>query len=444
MNATNSSFDPVILAGYSAQDWGEKFTRHLAAKTGHAEFGVIDYRIFANDETSPVLTGIRKYDSSGIVVGKDDAGSQVPSKDGVNLRSADVVIIVGAAGSPNNNIIEAQMLTDIAKSGAARTITTVVPNLHYGRQDDNFEQRAPVGLLRTLDNLFARSDYAIICDPHNAHGTTLAMAKYPANYQHVHFAPVFSRQISELFAAHVIQRDNCVVMGLDAGGASRMRQDFAAAVREVAGLAMPERGKDLPYLDKARDRTTGKSSFSGVKNIAPEELRGKDVVIFEDMVDTGGSAIDGAKYLKEVCGVRSVSIFATNGHFSAKREAQKVLVPGEGEQRLKRTMSRKNRNPAASIKLIDASVASGVGIDTIFVSNNLDHRLTEPRMAQAIKSSPVIHEIDVTPFMAEIVWAVHNPDRSANSVSNRLSGSITVPYKPTALKAKSPLRNLRK
>lgn len=444
MNTTNSSFDPVILAGYSAQDWGEKFTRHLAAKTGHAEFGVIDYRIFANDETSPVLTGVKKYDATGLAASKDAALGQTVGKGVVNLRSADVVIIVGAAGSPNNNIIEAQMLTDIAKSGAERTITTVVPNLHYGRQDDNFEQRAPVGLLRTLDNLFARSDYAIICDPHNAHGTTLAMAKYPANYQQVHFAPVFSQQIKQLFAAKVIKRENCVVIGLDAGGASRMRQDFAAAVREVAGLAMPERGKDIPYLDKTRDRATGKSSFSGVKNITPKELRGKDVVIFEDMVDTGGSAIDGAKYLKKVCAVRSVSIFATNGHFSAKREEHEVSVPGDGDKLLKRTMSRKNRNPAASIKLIDASVASGVGIDTIFVSNNLDHRLTEPRMAQAIKSSPVIHEIDVTPFMAEIVWAMHNPDRSANSVSNRLSGSIAVPHKPTALKAKSPLRNLGK
>ena len=432
MNAKSPFFDPVILAGYSAQGWAKKLAQDLAVKTGNTELGQFHYRIFANDETSPVLIGVKKF---------PPADGEPNGKNGVNLRNADVIIVPGAAGSPNNNIIEAQMMTNIALNGFARSITTVVTSLPYGRQDSNFEQRAPVGLGVALDNLFGKSQFAIIVDPHNADVTASLMQKYPANYQPMHYAPIFAQQIGQLFADGHLKRENSIIVGLDKGGADRMRQDFLTAFRQIAGMELPNRGKDMPYLDKDRDRITGKPTFSGIKNAAPDALRGKDVIVPEDIIDTAGSAIGGAAYMKRVLGARSVTVLGSNGIFSAKRTETVVQDPHDPTLTFK--LSVKNRNPAAAVLAIDRSAKRGFGIDAVFVSDSYDHARTDPKVAAAIEASPIIHQVGVTPLVSSIVAAIHNPDRNENSVSQRLSGGIQdMPAEPTPLKPHSPLRRL--
>jgi ribose-phosphate pyrophosphokinase len=417
----DSSFDPVVLSGFSAQRTGYSIAKHLGA-----ENPAIDYGVFANEEIKPTLD--RKS----------------------NLRWADVIIVVGAAGTPNNNIIEAQMLQNLARNGGAGSVTTFIPYLFYGRQDSSFGERAPIGLNVALNDLLNNTDFAIICDPHNANGTALATGQNSRlkQLEAIHYAPVFSMQIEAMIRRGIIQPENCVVMGLDKGGAERTTEEFITAIRTITGITPPPRGKDLPYLVKDRDRKTGQVVFKGINNEV--DLVGKDAVIFEDMVDSGGSVIDGARFLKNVTqkarrlkarGVRSVILFASNGLFSAKRVPETRELQHFDGTAFSITVSNKNPDPASSVKKIDASALKGTGIDLIVVSNNFDFALTDPAVDAAIKASPVIHELDVTSFEANIIRAMHNRDRQMNSIRRRLEADPrfinpdVIAFRPTELKS---------
>lgn len=406
-----AAFDPVILAGYSSQRRGQALAQHLGA-----ECPSLEYIIHHNGEIKPVA----------------------PNE--ANLRSADVIVLVGAAGTPDRNVAEAQFLQQIARNGHARRITTVVPYLFYGRQDSNFDERAPIGLTVTLENLAYRTDSLIICDPHNSLATTIALeSRKNFHYDSMHYAPVFQRQMEFMINSGAITAPNVVVMGLDKGGAARMTDGFLRAISDLPGVEIPKSAKHLPHLDKDRDRATGQVKFHGVKNADPADIRGKDVIIFEDMVDTGGTVIDGGQYLKQDLQARSVTLFATSGLFSPKRETRKI-----GDTILTKVRSPR---PDSTVKNIDKGAKNG--IDAIFVMDHFDFALTDPLIAEAIEKSPIIHEMESAGMMAEVLFATHSNDRGSNSVSRRLAGDASLftdregYYRPTPLKPNSPLLALR-
>jgi phosphoribosylpyrophosphate synthetase len=325
------------------------------------------------------------------------------------------------------------------------SVGTYVGDFHYDRQDSNFEQREPTGLILSAQNYFTNSDYGIVCDAHNRNGAAYAIRALGTPYQPIHFAALFSMQGHSLIQQKVFSLENCIVMGLDKGGVDRITGEYISAIRATTNIAMPDKGRLIPHLDKRRDGEN-KAEFYGLRGISSEDITGKDIWIFEDKIDTGGSVIKGGRGLKEL-GARSVTVFATNGLFSSPRIDDKIelldLIAGKIKI-IKRTI--KNPDPIVAIREIDESARDGQGIDAIFVSNQHDYALTEPELARAIDASPVIHRIDVTGFIAHVLMAFHNSDRDTNSISHRLSGDPAflrnVPFQPVALKPDGPLRKL--
>src|SRR5438094_297947 len=63
---------------------------------------------------------------------------------------------------------------------------------------------------------------------------------------------------------------------------------------------------------KDRDKATGRITIKGFSS----DVAGKDVVIFEDMIESGGTACELARFLKKV-GVRSVTFMVTSGLFTS-------------------------------------------------------------------------------------------------------------------------------
>jgi predicted nucleic acid-binding Zn ribbon protein len=127
-----------------------------------------------------------------------------------------------------------------------------------------------------------------------------------------------------------------------------------------------------------------------------------DVVIFEDMIGSGGTACDLAALLKTM-GARSVSLFATSGLFT--------------------TDAKKGEPLSASVERINQSQ-----LDAVYITDTLTHRLTDPKIDRAIRRSPKVHVIKTAPYLAAIIRALHTEigeetTSEQNSVSAILRGT---------------------
>lgn len=426
MNSSgNTSFNPAILCCYSAQRYGASIAEHIVElkEIKHPILAKITYGIFANEEIKPVVD--KRF----------------------NLAGTDSIIIAGAAGTPNNIIKEVQFLRAIAKDGGAKTVTVVIPYLFYGRQDSNFGERAPIALEVVIKDLFENTDYALIIDPHNPSATKIALKQVASTLKRssfVHFTPLIAQHIMHFSNRGLVDLSRTKIIGLDKGGVTRATQEFIESIRTITGIPLPDEGKHLPYLDKDRDYATGETIYLGLKN-SDGDIEGCDIVAPEDMVDSGGSVINAAKYLKEKLGARSVIVPASNGIFSAKRIRIEQDLQGFDGEPMRIVRYEKNPDPTDSIKKIDAATRGEHGPDLILVSEAFDFDLTDPKVAEAIRLSPAIHSMRTTRFIADLICALTSNDTTTNSITRRLAGDpdffheYSVPFRPIDLKLNNPL-----
>jgi len=285
---------------------------------------------------------------------------------------------------------------------AARRVTLVLPYMWYGRSDDNWDERNSPALVDTIETLRAHCHDVIVADPHNPGLTReqfIDMGSPVRSAVMAHFAFPFAVQLKHLIKTGMIAKDRLILAHADAGSTKRISRSFRGCL--YSELLFENRNPDQddwPQGLKDRDKATGRITIKGFSS----DVAGKDVVIFEDMIESGGTACELARFLKKV-GVRSVTFMITSGLFTSNTS--------------------KGETVTASIDKINGS-----DIDAIFITDTFDHRLTDPQVAAAIEASPIIHEIDTAPYMALIIRAlsldvVDETDLSLNSVSAILRGA---------------------
>ena len=297
-----------------------------------------------------------------------------------NIRGHEVVVIASASGDPNKQEKEARLLMRAANRAGARKVSLLLPYMWYGRSDDQWDERASPALVDTIETLRAHCENVIIADPHNYVVTRekfLDAGSPVKSCTPVHFGYPFSVQLKALADAGEIEKDRLMLSHADAGSTKRITRSFRAAVYNTLGLDRNENQDDWPMGLKDRDKQSGKIAYKGFS----EEVAGRDIVIFEDMIDSGGTACDLAALLKDH-GARGVFLFATNGLFSFD--------------------AKKKETATAAVDRINDSL-----IDRVFVADTYDHRETSPKLSKAIEQSPKIHVIDTTPYLAAIIQALH-------------------------------------
>lgn len=380
---------PVILSGFSSQDLSRDIASHFDARL----FGV-KTKVF------------------------DDREIRVTIED--NVRGREAVIVASGSGDPNRNEKETRMLLRAARDHGAKLITLVLPYMTYGRSDGDFDERSTAGLIDTIETYRPFCDNVIVADPHN-HGLTKQTFRANPNIKSVttaHFAYPFAVQLNELFTQNVISRENLLLTYPDAGASKRITRSFREALYRTAAIDLnPKKSDEWAQALASRDTETGHKDISVSTNV-----EGKDIVIFEDMIASGGTACDIAKLLKDK-GAKSVVLFATSGLFTPKRGQKKTSV----------------------IEKINNS-----HLDAVFITDTYNYRHTHPSISRAIEKSPIIHIIQTGKMLAELVNAVHmqvtgDMHEDANSISAILTGrhpsqrNGSKIVQPTALKNGSPL-----
>ncbi|MBI3181141.1 MAG: ribose-phosphate pyrophosphokinase [Myxococcales bacterium] len=208
-----------------------------------------------------------------------------------NVRGQDTFIIQSTCPPANDNLMELLIMCDALKRASAYSITAVVPYYGYARQDRKVAPRTPITAKLVADLLeVAGATRVVSMDMHA--GQIQGFFNIPSD--HLFASPVFLEDLRRRFPV----ADELVIVSPDAGGVERAR---AYSKRLNASLAI---------IDKRRP----KANASEVMNLVGD-VKGKDALLLDDMVDTAGTLTQGATALKEK-GARRVVAYAAHAILS--------------------------------------------------------------------------------------------------------------------------------
>ncbi len=245
------------------------------------------------------------------------------------VEGEDAVIVQTTSPPQDTRLIQLALIADAAKRNGARRIVAVVPYLAYARQDKVFLKGEAVSIEAIAKMLKAAGVDSLITV--NIHQQSI-LGKFPFQAKSISAIP--------LLAEHFKQRGfkEAFALAPDKGAIS------------IAQEAAKVLGGDFGYLEKQRDR------YTGCVTVERKEFAVKDktVIIFDDIISTGGTIIAAAKVLHEL---GAAKVYAACVH---------PLLVGDADRRIR-----------------EASVEEIVGTDS--VPSHVSKVSLAPLIAQALR-----------------------------------------------------------
>ena len=202
-----------------------------------------------------------------------------------SVRGKDVFIIQPTSYPVNDNLMELMVMADALKRASARHITAVVPYYGYARQDRKTRGREPI-TAKLVANLMQTSGITRLVTIDLHAGQIQGFFDVPVD--HLYGASILAKYINEK------DLEDVIVVSPDLGGVTRARD---LADRIGAPIAIIEKKRPEPGVAK-------------VMNLIGD-VKGKNCIIVDDIVDTAGSLVEGAKALEEF-GAKSVMAAVTH------------------------------------------------------------------------------------------------------------------------------------
>lgn len=210
----------------------------------------------------------------------------------INLRRRQVVIVHPTSPPVNNNIMELVFMIDAARRASASEIITIVPYFGYARQDRKEMPRVPIGasVVSTIIEQ-AGANSVLTIDIHSEQQEGFIKGPWDNLYGSYSLIPEIKKR----------KLKNLVIGSPDKGGVNRATGYARLLGAESIAIVYKERDVSLNNVSE---------SFTMIG-----EVKDKNVLLVDDMIDTGGTLINAAKLLKKK-GALSVRAAATHGLFS--------------------------------------------------------------------------------------------------------------------------------
>ena len=205
------------------------------------------------------------------------------------VRGAEVFLIQSTM-PPSDNLMELLMMIDAAKRASAHNIIAVMPYFGYARQDKKGKPRVPIAAKLVANLLSAAGVDRII-----------TMDLHADQIQGFFEVPVDHLYSSTLFIPYIksLNLPNLIIASPDMGGSKRANTYAKFLNSEVV----------ICYKHREKENVINKMMVIG-------DVKGKDVVIIDDMVDTAGTLTKAADLMIEQ-GATSVRAICTHGVLSA-------------------------------------------------------------------------------------------------------------------------------
>ncbi|UII29413.1 ribose-phosphate pyrophosphokinase [Fulvivirga maritima] len=251
----------------SVKIFSGKSTQYLAEKIAQSygkPLGEVTLQKFSDGEMSPFFTE--------------------------SVRGSDVFLIQSTF-PPADNFLELLLLIDAAKRASAKYVTVVVPYFGYARQDRKDKPRVAIAA-KLMANLLsaAGADRIMTCDLH----ADQIQGFFDIPLDHLDGTSIFIPYIRSL------KLEDIIFASPDVGGVKRTRS-FAKFFRA-----------EMVVCDKYREKANEVASMRLIGDV-----EGKDVVMIDDLIDTGGTICKAAALLKDK-GAKSVRAVATHPILSGK------------------------------------------------------------------------------------------------------------------------------
>jgi len=192
----------------------------------------------------------------------------------------------GKPTSVNDNLMELLILLDAARRDNAEKITAVVPYLGYARQDRKAKPREPI-TAKLVVNLIAQAGV------HDLLSVDLHSDQIEG-FVDCYFGNITVSQLVHQHIKKIGFDDNTVVVSPDTGGAKRAKR----LADRLSG--------ELAIIHKHRPKANESFVTHVVGNV-----KGKNALLFDDIVDTGGSLVNAAQAVLDA-GARKVAAFVTH------------------------------------------------------------------------------------------------------------------------------------
>lgn len=206
-----------------------------------------------------------------------------------SVRGSDVFVIQSASTPVNDNLMELLITIDALKRASAKEITAVIPYYGYSRQDRKAISREPITAKLVASMIEAAGANRVVTfDLH----VDQIQGFFNIPSDNLTAMPILAKAIADK------KLKDIVVVAPDAGSAKR--------VRRLADLLLV----DLAIINKRRTARGESKVMELIGNV-----KGKNAILLDDMIDTGGTIANAAAELKKQ-GARDVYICATHAIFS--------------------------------------------------------------------------------------------------------------------------------
>ena len=209
-----------------------------------------------------------------------------------NIRGNSIFVIQSTSNPANDNLMELLICIDALKRSSAKNITAVIPYFGYARQDRKVVPRTAISAKLVSDLITnAGANRILSVDLHA--GQIQGFFNIPVD--NLFATPIFARHIKKK-----VKLNNLICVAPDVGGVERTR---ALSRRLNTSIAIIDKRRPAP----------GKSE---VMNIVGD-IRNKNCVIIDDIIDSGGTIVNAAQALKNK-GAKDVFVYITHAVLSGK------------------------------------------------------------------------------------------------------------------------------
>ncbi len=254
-----------------------------------------DIKIFTGNSNPAVAAEIAKQ--LGLPLGQSEvvtfSDGEVSVSIQESVRGSDVFVVQSTSSPVNDHMMELLIMIDAFKRASAGRITAVIPYMGYARQDRKAKARDPISAKLVADLIsVAGADRVLSMDLH----CPQIQGFFNIPVDHLLGVPILAPYFIEKFGD---SKDDVMVVSPDLGSVTRAR-NFAQRL-----------GVPFAIVDKRRQ----KANVCEVMNIIGD-VRGKSVVLVDDMIDTAGTLCNAAKAIMEIGGAKEVYACATHGVLS--------------------------------------------------------------------------------------------------------------------------------
>jgi len=221
-----------------------------------------------------------------------------------NIRGNSIFVVQSTSNPANDNLMELLICIDALRRSSAKNITAVIPYFGYARQDRKVVPRTAISA-KLVSNLITNAGANRI----------LSVDLHAGQIQGFFDIPVDNLFATPIFARHIknkMKLNSLICVSPDVGGVERTR----ALSRRI--------NSSIAIIDKRRPRP-GKSE---VMNIVGN-VKNKNCVIVDDIIDSGGTIVNAAKALKEK-EAKDVYVYITH-----------AVLSGEAMQKIEKSQIKK-------------------------------------------------------------------------------------------------------